>query len=37
MAVNLMALEPQRISRSLKGKFILLYGDPGIGKTTLAS
>lgn len=37
MAINLMTLEPQRISRSLKGKFIFLYGEPGIGKTTLAS
>ena len=37
MAINLMTLEPQRISRSLKGKFVFLYGDPGIGKTTLAS
>lgn len=37
MAVNLMALEPQKISRSLKGKFIFLYGLPGVGKTSLAA
>ena len=37
MAVNLMALEPQKISRSLKGKFIFLYGPPGVGKTSLAA
>lgn len=37
MAIDLMALEPQRISRSLKGKFIMLYGLPGVGKTSLAA
>lgn len=37
MAINLMELQPQRISRSLKGKFVFLYGLPGVGKTTLAS
>lgn len=37
MAINLKTLEPRRINRSLEGKFILLYGLPGVGKTTLAS
>lgn len=37
MAINLKTLEPQRISRSLKGKFIFLYGLPGVGKTSLAA
>lgn len=37
MAIDLMALEPQRISKSLKGKFIMLYGLPGVGKTSLAA
>ncbi len=37
MAIDLLALEPQQISRNLKGKFSLFYGAPGVGKTTLAS
>lgn len=37
MAVNLKELKPQKISKNLKGKFIMLYGLPGIGKTKLAS
>lgn len=37
MAVDLKALEPQKISRNLKGKFIMVYGLPGIGKTSLAA
>lgn len=37
MAVNLMELEPQKISRNLKGKTIFLFGKPKCGKTTLAS
>lgn len=35
--IDLLSLEPQRISRDLKGKYILLYGLPGVGKTSLAS
>lgn len=35
--VDLMALEPQKISRNLKGKYIMLYGLPGVGKTSLAA
>lgn len=37
MALDLLALEPQQISKNLKGKYFLIYGDPGVGKTTLAS
>ncbi len=37
MAIDLTALEPQKISRDLKGKFSLIYGDPKCGKSTLAS
>ena len=35
--VDLMNLEPTRISKNLKGKFILLYGEPKVGKTTFLS
>jgi hypothetical protein len=27
MAINLLELEPQQISKDLKGKFCLLYGN----------
>lgn len=37
MAVDLLNLEPTHISRNLKGKFILLYGEPKVGKTTFLS
>lgn len=37
MAIDLMALEPQQISKDLKGKFITIYSKPGMGKTTLGS
>ena len=37
MAIDLMALEPQQISKNLKGKFCFFYGLPGIGKTSLAA
>ena len=37
MAIDLMALEPQKISKNLRGKFILAYGKPGVGKTSLAA
>ena len=35
--INLKQLQPSRISRNLKGKFLLIYGEPKIGKTTLLS
>ena len=35
--INLLELEPQKISRDIRGKFALIYGAPGCGKTTLAS
>ena len=28
MAIDLLTLEPQKISRNLEGKFILAYGLP---------
>lgn len=37
MAIDLMALEPQKISRNLRGKFALFFGLPGVGKTSLAA
>lgn len=37
MSIDLLNLEPQKISKNLKGKFSLIYGAPGVGKTTLAS
>ena len=35
--IDLLNLEPQKISRDLRGKFTLVYGDPGCGKTSLAA
>jgi hypothetical protein len=37
MAIDLLSLEPTRISRNLKGKYMLMYGEPKVGKTTLLS
>lgn len=35
--VDLQALLPTKISRNLKGKYMLFYGLPKVGKTTLVS
>lgn len=35
--INLLELEPQKISKDLTGKYSLIYGAPGCGKTTFAS
>lgn len=35
--INLLELEPTKISKNLKGKFLLVYGEPKCGKTTLLS
>lgn len=35
--ISLLELEPTTISRDLKGKFLLLYGMPKVGKTSLSS
>ena len=37
MAVDILNIKPTVISRDLKGKYILIYGKPKCGKTTLAS
>lgn len=37
MPIDLMSLEPQQISKNLRGKYIMLYGLPGVGKTSLAA
>lgn len=36
MGIDLLNLEPTKISRDLKGKFALIYGVPKSGKTSLA-
>lgn len=37
MAIDILNIEPTVISRDLKGKYLLIYGKPKTGKTTLAS
>lgn len=35
--VDIFSIEPNKISRDLKGKFVLVYSQPKAGKTTFAS
>ena len=35
--IDILNIEPTVISRDLKGKYILIYGKPKVGKTTLAA
>ena len=35
--LDIFSLEPSRISRDLKGKFLLIYGEPKTGKSTFGS
>lgn len=35
--VDLLNLEPVQVNKDLRGKYILIYGAPKIGKTTLAN
>ena len=35
--VDILSIEPTVISRDLKGKYLLIYGKPKTGKTTMAS
>jgi len=37
MAIDLLNIQPTVVSRDLKGKLVLLYGDPKSGKTTTAT
>ena len=37
MAIDIFSIEPNKISRDLKGKYILVYGKPKTGKTSLAA
>jgi len=37
MAINLQAIKPHQVSRDLKGKIVTIYGEPKVGKTTIAS
>lgn len=35
--INIFELEPSKISRDLKGKFLMIYGLPKVGKSTFGS
>ena len=35
--IDIFSLEPSKISRDLKGKFLLIYGEPKVGKSTFGS
>lgn len=37
MSINLLEIEPTVVSRDLKGKLVMFYGDPKSGKTTTAT
>lgn len=37
MAIDLLNLQPTKISRDLKSKFMMIYGEPKSGKTSLAT
>jgi hypothetical protein len=34
--VDILNIEPTKVSRDLQGKFILIYSQPKMGKTTFA-
>ena len=36
MAIDILNLQPTTISRDLRGKYVLIYGQPKAGKTSLA-
>lgn len=37
MAIDLLSLEPHKVSRDLRGYSVFFYGEPKSGKTTIAS
>ena len=37
MAIDIFSIEPNKISRDLKGKYVLVYSLPKVGKTSLAA
>jgi len=37
MAINLLAIEPNKVSRDLSGYISYLFGAAKVGKTTLCS
>ena len=37
MAIDIFSIEPNKISRDLKGKYVLVYGKEKVGKTSLAA
>ena len=37
MAIDIFNIKPTTISRDLKGKYVLVYGMPKSGKTSLAA
>ena len=37
MAINLMNIQPHKVSRDLSGFLVYIFGPGGVGKTTLAS
>ena len=37
MAIDIFGIQPNKVSRNLKGYSVLFYGDPKTGKTTIAS
>ena len=37
MAIDILNLQPTAISRDLKGKYVLVYGAPKVGKTSFAA
>ena len=34
MAIDIFGIQPNKVSRNLKGYSVLFYGDPKTGKTT---
>lgn len=37
MAIDILSIQPSVISRDLKGKYVLIYGAPKVGKTSFAA